>query len=126
MKKYRLKEEAKEKLKPYINRKVLNYENTIVEWQLLLPEFSEQFFTCELEEVEERIELCDITVKHKGTHTWTSLKTSQIYLCEKAVNGELLDIDSFDYDDFENWYNSEIITISFIKDKLKQYLKEKK
>jgi len=58
------------------------------------------------------------------------------YLCERALNGELLDIDSLDDDDFSNWYFSEdptssICTDAYVKNTgikavLKAYLNEKK
>jgi hypothetical protein len=145
MKKYRLKEEAKEKLKSFLGTIELNYEMPLSDWHNKFKVFSEQFFTCELEEVEEKIELelCNI-----GTATNTRLQKKKLNgfteqekeLCEKALNGELLDVNSLDDADFGHWYynndndnvNVTVDTTDYaysirgIKAVLKQYLKEKK
>ncbi len=133
MKKYRLKEGIRKLFKS--NSPMLGDIMTVKDWQIKYG-----IFSCDLEEVQERIEL-EITeiqegikIEYKPLHL---TKKNRAYfteqekeLCEKALNGELLDIDSLDNGEFRNFetrsldyihiYNSDLIAY------LKQYLKEKK
>jgi len=126
MKKYRLKEEVKK----YFNIKesFLDAEHSEDRWHY------EGVSSEALEEVPQRIELntCGIgssismfNLQKKCGNEWTDQEKD---LCEKALNGELLDIDSISDRDFLNWYHSYCelnITDNGIKLVLKAYLKEK-
>jgi hypothetical protein len=105
MKKYRLKEEAKEKLKPFLGTIELTYEMPLSDWHNKFNVFSEQFFTCELEEVEERIELMinkplDDNFYNLRKVNGDDFTDQEKELCEKALNGEL-----FTKDDMEAFVN---------------------
>jgi hypothetical protein len=84
-----------------------------------------------LEEVEERIEL-KIGVFDNNCHylyknsTLQGITFEERDLCEKALNKELLDIDSFV--DFVDKYRNknEYLNPKYLRETLKQYLKEKK
>jgi hypothetical protein len=99
MKKYRLKEEVKKLL--IIDSNYSDREMTLTDW------FNYCKLTEEaLEEVPSRIELIISQIDGYGMY-----KTNKTYwtdqekdLCEKALNGELLDIDSLDDKDFAEWY----------------------
>ena len=61
---------------------------------------------------------------------------SELLLCKKALNGELLDINSFDDYDFNKWYEDADVSLSLndreffktvgIRESLKEYLKQTK
>jgi len=86
-----------------------------------------------LEEPSKRIKLCtvrtsgydngrEILCKEDGSD-WSS---EEINIIDKAVNKELLDISSFDVDDFYGWYGERTITVGSLKKELIEYLKIKK
>jgi hypothetical protein len=119
MKKYRLKEYYKNILK-------VPNPDAINDWDY----WGNYFMTKEpLEEVPQRIELkmefkTEYVYKRDGL--WTK---EELNICEKALNGGLLDIDSIDHNHFSNWYNDQSSAVFNcglnIKAVLKQYLKEK-
>ena len=127
MKKYRLKE----KLKDYfiVNR------NDIQDYDFWV---KKGISINALEEVPQRVELkkikqYDINIISKTKGGFTDQEKD---LCEKAFNGELLDIDSIDNDDFDDFaaeYNerngfdgvSLRLDCYDITELLKQYLKDK-
>ena len=79
-----------------------------------------------LEEVPQRIELDLINEPnccYIARIDQRVLTSEQLELCEKALNGELLDIDSFDGDKFNKWYTSGL-TKTFSNDGVKEVLKE--
>jgi len=123
-KKYRIKEQYK-----------LAFQNTWHDAILTLEQWKANGLSIEaLEEVEQRVELrihrADKYFLVKKTD-WTDQEKD---LCEKAINGELLDVESLDSDDFEEWYkkaencnvyyNSDY-EICGIKAVLKEYLKQR-
>jgi len=132
MKKYRLKNYIRDNIASPIFREkveVVNY------WLGI------GICTDDLEEVPSRIELysrprCEGKLDNRHTKIIVGLqKTSgDIFtdqekdLCEKALNGELLDIDSLDDDDFQKWWEESPLYAykDGITEVLKQYLKEKK
>ena len=111
MKKYKLKEEAKRFLTNKLNVQIGEVVQTLEDWEKV------NFCIEALEEVPQRIELygqleggyCRYLRKKDATH----FTDKQRIICEKALNGELLDIDSFNYEDFSDWYRDEFITISW-------------
>ncbi len=118
MKKYRLKEEAKK----YFAKDKRNHEDSLDWWDGIADIEA-------LEEVEERIEIIQLQCTD-AKYVTEQILNDRVNLCEKALNGELLDIDSLDDGEFRNFkkrsgdythiYNSDLIAY------LKQYLKEKK
>ncbi len=133
MKKYRLKEEVKK----YLNLSDLPKEPKEEQEWLQVYSIKKEA----LEEVEQRIELysrprCEGMLDNGHTKIIVGLQkvSGEIFtdqekeLCEKALNGELLDIDSLDDDEFADWYRSDcyLEILDCIKAVLKQYLKEKK
>jgi hypothetical protein len=123
MKKYRLKEEVKK----FIGVPYPEAINTLEYWDKYYVKLEA------LEEVPSRIELIISQIDGYGMY-----KTNKTYwtdqekdLCEKVLNGELLDIDSLDDKHFWSWYidrmpKRQVICDLGIKAVLKQYLKEKK
>jgi hypothetical protein len=131
MKKYRLKEEVKK----YIDSNYNDETMTLTEW----------FNYCKvneeaLEEVPQRVELriglSDKGALFKSSEPFDKWTNQEKDLCEKALNGELLDIDSiynYDFDDFAAEYNerngfdgvSLRLDCYDITELLKQYLKDK-
>jgi hypothetical protein len=126
MKKYRLKEEVKK----YFGCQTKDEEKPLEFWSLELGVSAEA-----LEEVPQRIELkldaiSDYVYKRDGKWNIDDLR-----ICEKALNGELLDIDSLDDFQFKRSFIDFMIgEKGDTKDKdfvastlnaLKQYLKEK-
>ena len=118
MKKYRLKEEVKKYVSIGVNdSRELGFWETIG-------------FTLEaLEEVPSRIELKVGNLDTCGLYklceniNWTDKEKD---LCEKAINGELLDVDFIM--DFMEYYDSEYLGMdrNHFKEILKDYLKEKR
>ena len=126
MKKYRLKEQYKK----FFHKSLHDSELTDYEWN------ERHLITLEaLEEVPQRIKL--------GFYDGGETIYMESHLCftnhdkdlmEKALNGELLDIESLDDEDFSKWYipNDVIVSLDVdfkikgIKAVLKAYLKQKK
>ena len=118
MKKYRLKKEVKK----YFANRCKDDEQPLEYWSLEFGVSAEA-----LEEVPSRIELGISNLGNLFKETGNKWTDQEKDLCEKALNGELLDIDSLD--GFEKWY-SDRITSKFrcdldIKGVLKQYLNER-
>lgn len=131
MKKYRLKEEVKKYL--HFNETALNQVLTLREWQ------RDKLISLQaLEEVPQRIELSlcnpnDITHRNNCLiRSGCDLTDQEKDLCEKALNGELLDIDSLERNilDFLTWrksyYVHPINDAKEVKEYIEQYLNEKK
>ena len=131
MKKYRLKKEVKK----YFT------DEYISERPLTLSEWLDIGITIEaLEEVEQRVELVlgeiqqgldmNYYPKRIAKSDDSNFTMQEKDLCEKALNGELLDIDSLDESEFEDWSVTEegykICQTTGIIEILKAYLKEKK
>lgn len=119
MKKYRLKEEVKKYFALDVN--VDNIQTA--EWWRISFDLSMEA----LEEVPQRVELAIDSMGglYQKEKSFTDQEKD---LCEKALNGELLDIDSLDVYYFEDWFHS-INTKPYVETKniitvLKQYLKE--
>lgn len=117
MKKYRLKEEVKK----YFKERFWDREERFEWWQN-----NSGAGSSSIEEVEERIGL--MINRPIDDSCWNLRKINgddftdqEKELCEKALNGELLDIDSLDDANFEYEYD-----FKEIKAVLRQYLKEKK
>lgn len=129
MKKYRLKTEVKK----YVSHELA--------FSLVEPmEYWERSIWNKeaLEEVPQRVELM-FNISDKGVDFGMEnkrllIKTDRTLftdkekaLCEKALNGELLDIDSLDERDFYKWYinKTEKSILTNIKAVLKQYLEQR-
>jgi len=118
--------------------------NHVVNETLIEAEVAKGYFTSLkipeewIEEVETRVKLyidtdtCSLKFS-TGDCTSKRFTNQEKDLCEKAINGELLDVESLDSDDFEEWYkkaencnvyyNSDY-EICGIKAVLKEYLKQ--
>ena len=123
MKKYRLKEEVKKYFDDSMWDLEFTYDDIHIDRGVSLNA---------LEEVPQRIELrigtCDKGALFKTSEPFCSWTDQEKDLCEKALNGELLDIDSLDSEHFNLWWNRnrkpfQSETFVYL---LKQYLKEKK
>ena len=125
-KKYKLKEEVKK----YFDNPRLE-EKTREDW------LSYNIGLEALEEVPQRIELVLNSETYASTLTSIIRKADKIAftpqekeLCEKALNGELLDIDTLDNEEFALWYLNHIklvdskAVVHNIKAVLKEYLKK--
>ena len=130
---YRLKEEAKQ----YMFEDLWAEVAPLLDWNNLNVTLKA------LEEVPQRVELCHIRTSKYDSNVEILCKVDgsnwnaqEKDLCEKALNGELLDIDNLDDVGFDNWYSKNTtptIHVSNlarkgigIKAVLKKYLKEKK
>ena len=114
MKKYKLREEVRK----YFNN---NFSEEIETATLDI--WNECGVTLEaLEEVPNKITLSIDT--DNVFISSDDLTDEQVELMEKALNGELLDIDSLDINDFTDFYMYSNIPVDDLVNVLKQYLKE--
>ncbi len=132
MKKYKLKEEAKRFLTNKLNVHIGEVVQTLEDWEKV------NFCIEALEEVPQRIELVFCENKVGTKKVYLGKKSFDVFkftpqeknLMEKAINGELLDIDSLDNEDFALWYLNHIklvdskAVVHNIKAVLKEYLKK--
>jgi hypothetical protein len=132
MKKYRLKSEL---VKYFHIPKVSDLEPTVLDnWQRLNISIEA------LEEVPQRVELIHYNLNPNKLGDLYFLNKidnkkftdQELDLCEKALNGELLDFDTFDSDDYSKWYMGEDGSLDYLKregltlgELLKAYLKSK-
>ena len=132
MRRYKLKEKVKE----YISKSLWDVVADMDYWCSALPNFELQKI---LEEVPQRTELELFSLNMYNSiykKDMSNITDQERDLCEKALNGELLDIDSLDDEDFGNWSCKQYYNINGnkysshklngIKAVLKAYLKQKK
>lgn len=123
-KKYRIKEQYR-----------LAFQNTWHDAILTLEQWKANGLSIEaLEEVEQRVELIKYTIDpdNKGDLHFLNKVDNKIFtyqekdLCEKALNGELLDIESLDDVDFKRWFRKSHLSLhqDGMKAVLKEYLKQ--